>query len=192
MNANDAHWNDHRWTESQPRRLCIDFGKVVLHRHCVQCGRDFIADLSSGDRYAVFASAISFHRLENEITNRWLREPCTGSRLPRDDEDRTRKIAEFPVSEPTVPQAEGRLTSRTTPNFSSIGKLYEAEKRPHGGDRSSGHRVHLKTSERMASIPTNGTGAGPILQVVLTTNRRNTRAAADRAEGPSRRKRAGI
>jgi hypothetical protein len=75
----------------------------VLQRHCVQCGRDFITELSSGSRYAVFVSATSFYRLADEVTERWLREPCPGKRSPSDDEDRNKKIAQFTVSAAYVP-----------------------------------------------------------------------------------------
>jgi hypothetical protein len=50
-------------------------------------------DPSSGTAYAVLVSAMSFHRLEDEVTERWLKELCPGKRLPSDDADRGRKVA---------------------------------------------------------------------------------------------------
>jgi hypothetical protein len=95
----DVGSNNHQWLELKPRRLEIEPGKLVLQRHCVRCGRDFVTDVLSGSSYAVLVSAISFHRLEDEITEQWLRELCLGKRLPSDDEDRNREIAKLPVSE---------------------------------------------------------------------------------------------
>jgi hypothetical protein len=108
MEVRDANWNSHRWFLPQPRRLAIESGEPVLQRHCVQCGRDFITDLSLGSRYAVFVSATSFHRLADEVTERWLREPCLGKRPPSDEEDRNKKIAQFTVSQAQVPAPEPR------------------------------------------------------------------------------------
>jgi hypothetical protein len=113
--AGDASWNNHHWPESNPRLLQIETSRSVLHRHCVRCGRDFVTDLLSGKRFAVSVSAISFHRLEDEVTERWLREPCHGTRLPSDDADRIRKIAEFPVSEGyAVPRSPADLRRART------------------------------------------------------------------------------
>src|ERR1700751_2510146 len=95
----DAGWNNHHWPESNPRLLQIETSKSVLHRHCVRCGRDFVTDLLSGKRFAVYVSAISFHRLLGEVTKRWPRETCNGTPLPKQCGGRIRKIPGFPVSE---------------------------------------------------------------------------------------------
>jgi hypothetical protein len=104
MEMSDAGWNGHQWPQLNPRRVEIEPGKPVLQRHCIRCGRDFITDPSSGNRYVVFVSATTFHQLEDEVAERWLRELCPGRRLPSDDEDRKRKVAEILV---------GRRQSRT-------------------------------------------------------------------------------
>jgi hypothetical protein len=39
-------------------------------------------------RHAVYASVLCFYRLDDEVTQRWLSEPCPGKRLASDDEDR--------------------------------------------------------------------------------------------------------
>jgi hypothetical protein len=98
METSDAAWSSHRWMLPQPRRLGLESGQPVLQRHCVQCGRDFVTEVASGSCYAVFVSATSFYRLADEVTERWLREPCLGKRPPSDDEDRNKKIAQFTVS----------------------------------------------------------------------------------------------
>jgi len=97
--GSDDGWNDHRWSGLRPRRLYIEGNGPVLHQHCFRCGRDFIRDQSSARRFAVFVSAISFHQLDRRVTARWLRERCSGERLPSDDADRKERIAEFFVSE---------------------------------------------------------------------------------------------
>jgi hypothetical protein len=58
-------WNTHQWL-SNPRCLAIEPSNAVLHHHCVRCGRDFVSDPSSNGSYAVFVSAISFDRLQDE------------------------------------------------------------------------------------------------------------------------------
>jgi hypothetical protein len=54
----------------------------------VRCGRDIVTVLSSGSRHAVHVSMFCFYPLDDEVTERWLTEPCPGKRLPRDDDDR--------------------------------------------------------------------------------------------------------
>src|SRR6266550_2431801 len=98
MEANDESWNKHQWSQPKPRRVEIESAKPLLQRHCVRCGRDFVMDPSSGTTYAVFVSAMSFHRLEDEVTERWSREMCSGRRLPSDDADRNRKMSELRVT----------------------------------------------------------------------------------------------
>jgi hypothetical protein len=97
MEANDESWNKHQWSQPKPRRVEIESAKALLQRHCIQCGRDFVIDPSSGSTYAVLVSSMSFHRLEDEVTERWLKELCPGERLPSDDADRGRKVAELHV-----------------------------------------------------------------------------------------------
>jgi len=93
----DEAWNTHQWL-SNPRRLKIEPSNPVLQYHCVRCGRDFLTDPSSNIRYAVFVSVISFDHLTDEVTKRWLSEPCPGRHLSPDDDDRTKIVAAFRVS----------------------------------------------------------------------------------------------
>jgi hypothetical protein len=97
VKVEDETWNTHQWL-SNPRRLAIEPGTVVLQHHCVRCGRDFVMDPSSNSSCAVFVSAISFDQLSDDVARRWLSEPCPGRHLPTDDEDRTRIIAALRVS----------------------------------------------------------------------------------------------
>jgi hypothetical protein len=98
METDDAAWSSHRWLLPQPRRLEVESGEAVLQRHCVQCGRDFITRMTSGSRFAVFISATSFHRLVDEVTERWLRQPCPGTRTSSDEVDRSKRVAQYTVS----------------------------------------------------------------------------------------------
>jgi hypothetical protein len=103
----------HEWLESDPRRLQISPGLSVLHRHCARCGRDLLEDLTSRNRYAVIASAVSFYRLADEVTERWLREPCPGRYLSTDREDRTKKVAElFVCEDPRLRDSAQKLAER--------------------------------------------------------------------------------
>ena len=79
---------DHRWYGRREAHLKIESGAAVVQHHCGQCGRDIVTILSSGARHAVYASVLYFYRLNDEVTQRWLSEPCPGKRLASDDEDR--------------------------------------------------------------------------------------------------------
>jgi hypothetical protein len=93
-----ATWGDHQWFQPNPRRLELESGVSVFQRRCTRCGRDFLIDRSSGVRYAVHASIFSFHRLHDEVTQRWLNERCPGKRLPSDESDRQKRAAELRLS----------------------------------------------------------------------------------------------
>jgi hypothetical protein len=79
---------DHQWHERREPHLKIETGDAVVQHHCDRCGRDIVTVLSSGARHAVYASVFSFYRLDDELTQRWLSEPCPGERLARDDKVR--------------------------------------------------------------------------------------------------------
>jgi hypothetical protein len=95
VNGNSSEdWGNHQWVN--PREVKVAPGYSVTQRHCKRCGRDFITFVSSGERHAVFIGAISFYQLDDEVTKRWLNEPCPGVPRP-EDEDRSRRIAEWRV-----------------------------------------------------------------------------------------------
>lgn len=83
---------DHRWHKRSEPHLKIESGEAVIQHHCGRCGRDIVT-VPSGVRYAVYASALCFYRLDKEVTQRWLNEPCPGERLPNDDEDRKKFLS---------------------------------------------------------------------------------------------------
>ena len=113
MKVKDETWYAHQWLSS-PRRLAIEPGNAVLQHHCVRCGRDFVTDRSSNSTYAVFVSAISFDQLEDEVTKRWLSEPCPGRRVSSDDEDRNKIVVALPISHMPTDSPGSRL-SRNKP-----------------------------------------------------------------------------
>jgi hypothetical protein len=83
---------DHEWQERSEPHLRLDSGETVVEQHCHKCGRKIATVLSSGKRYAVYASVLYFCRLDDEVTLRWLSEPCPGEHLPSDDEDKKRRL----------------------------------------------------------------------------------------------------
>lgn len=93
-----SHESDHRWFQDKPRRLELESGETVLQRRCIICGRDFLIYQSSGDPWAVYVSAFSFHRLSEQVEQRWLSEPCPGKRLPSDVDDRTKRTTELRIA----------------------------------------------------------------------------------------------
>ena len=65
--------DEHEWLERKGRQVEIESGQA-LQFHCVRCGRDFIKVLPSGSHYAVYVSIVSFFRLDDKVTARWLSE----------------------------------------------------------------------------------------------------------------------
>lgn len=80
-------WQTHKWSEPNGRRVEIERGKPLIQRYCQACGRTFVEDLASKERYAVHVSALFFKRLSDEVSQRWLSTPCPGKRLETDVED---------------------------------------------------------------------------------------------------------
>jgi hypothetical protein len=95
-NHSPADLGSHEWVWPHDRRVEVEPGYMVAHRQCKRCGRNFITILSSGDCHAVFVGAVSFYRLDDEVTERWLREPCPRVLLPENG-DQERRVAELRV-----------------------------------------------------------------------------------------------
>jgi hypothetical protein len=68
MEVSDTRWNGHQW-QAQPRQHRIGAGTLVLHRHCVRCGRDFLTDLTSRRSRAAFVGAASFYQLDDIVSD---------------------------------------------------------------------------------------------------------------------------
>ena len=73
-------WETHDWSD---RPLEIDPGEKIIQFVCRKCARGFV-DNTSGRRYAIYASAFTVHRLSDEVTKRWLSEPCPNERQTAD------------------------------------------------------------------------------------------------------------
>jgi hypothetical protein len=98
METNFAAWNTHDWTS---RSLELVPGHRLIHYDCRECGRAFVDEYSTGERYAVHVSIFIFHRLSDEVTARWLSEGCPVKCRNADEEDReTRFIGRLSRSAP--------------------------------------------------------------------------------------------
>jgi cell division septation protein DedD len=160
-NPFDTSWSTHQWLTGRPRDFELESGDSVRQSHCVKCGRDFLTDLSSGSRHAVFVSVLSLCRLHEEITQRWLREPCPGNRLPADARDRGKRGAEFRISK----ELRGKDTGSCVQT-----------------DHRSTEGVHLGPA---GTIPTQKTG---LIQNILSRGAREDRLRSARFEiGPGGR-----
>jgi hypothetical protein len=81
----------HTWLRSNHgRRVISESGEQQSPQHCTRCRRNFVTDPISSEKYAVRVSLMHFSRLEDEITSRWLSEPCPRRHLPTDYNDRGR------------------------------------------------------------------------------------------------------
>jgi hypothetical protein len=69
-------WNTHDWFD---RPLEIDPREKFTQFICSKCARSFVID-DSGRRYAIHVSAFTIYRLSDEVTERWLAEPCPNQR----------------------------------------------------------------------------------------------------------------
>jgi hypothetical protein len=92
--TNLSAWNTHDWIT---RRLSLLPGHTLIEHGCHECGRSFVDECSTGERYAVHVSIFKLHRLSDEVTSKWLSQECPAARLMADDADRrTRFIGESP------------------------------------------------------------------------------------------------
>ena len=82
METNLSSWNTHDWSS---RRLKLVPGQPLIQQDCRECGRAFVDECSTGERYAVHVSIFKVHRLSDEVTSRWLFEKCPAER-PMTDE----------------------------------------------------------------------------------------------------------
>jgi hypothetical protein len=78
-------WKSHTWA-MPPRHLKLE-GVALIQYDCRGCGRHFVDEELSGQRYAVHVGLLNFDRLSEMVTVRWLAEPCPGKRLEGDSAD---------------------------------------------------------------------------------------------------------
>jgi hypothetical protein len=80
-----SRWTTHCWIG---RRLALGPGEPLIQHVCNDCGRAFVDECSTGERYAVHVSIFKVHRLSDEVTSRWLSEQCPAQALAGDEADR--------------------------------------------------------------------------------------------------------
>jgi hypothetical protein len=85
MEMNSCSWNTHDWIG---RRLKLVPGEALIQMGCRECGREFVDECTTGERFAVHVSIFKLHRLSAEVTARWLSQNCPGERPLADDADR--------------------------------------------------------------------------------------------------------
>jgi hypothetical protein len=90
-----SRWNTHCWIG---RRLGLAPGQALIQRVCNDCGRAFVDECSTGERYAVHVSIFKLHRLSDEVTSRWLSQQCPAQLLAEDEADRQTRY---------IPKADG-------------------------------------------------------------------------------------
>jgi hypothetical protein len=70
-------WPTHRWVPPLGRVLEIE-EQALRHFRCEACGRDFVEEMESGERYAVNVGTFGFERLSDESDR-----PMVKNCLPR-------------------------------------------------------------------------------------------------------------
>jgi hypothetical protein len=80
-------WSAHKCIPSEGRLVHVR-GKAFRHCRCEDCGRDFVEDVETLEQFAVNASSFDFDRLADEVSERWLSEPCPKKQLDLDVQDR--------------------------------------------------------------------------------------------------------
>ena len=85
METNLSSWNTHELTSN---RLELVPGHPLIQQGCRKCGRAFVDDCSTGERYAAHVLVFTLHRLSAQVTSRWLSEKCPGECLKTDEADR--------------------------------------------------------------------------------------------------------
>jgi hypothetical protein len=98
MSTNLNPWETHDWFD---RPLEIDPEQNLVQFICRKCARGFVND-ATGRRYAIHASTFAVYRLSDEVTARWLAEPCPLERQPHDQEARLTRQTNGSGVEPAI------------------------------------------------------------------------------------------
>ena len=81
MAENSSALDSHNW---ETRQIEIKPGIRATQQTCRRCLRHYIDEHASGAIYAVHVGMLQFNRLSEEVTGRWLTQPCPGRRLESD------------------------------------------------------------------------------------------------------------
>jgi hypothetical protein len=85
-------WNSHEWSAQEGHQVEIEAGKPLIQRHCTRCKRNFVENIASGERHAVYVSVFSMRKLPDSTTKQWLVDLCPGAPPSYDVEVRPRSI----------------------------------------------------------------------------------------------------
>jgi hypothetical protein len=80
MDSKITAWASHSWAIMIP-------GILPIRHACRHCGRMFVDDDRTGERYAITGGTLRLERLSDEVTNRWLDGFCPGRPLLCDEDD---------------------------------------------------------------------------------------------------------
>lgn len=70
-------WSTHRWLGSGGRALDLG-GQLKTEYVCINCKRHFVRIDQTGELFAAYPTVLDFDRLAQDVTERWLNEPCPG------------------------------------------------------------------------------------------------------------------
>jgi hypothetical protein len=89
MDSKITAWASHSWAIMIP-------GILPIRHACRHCGRMFVDDDRTGERYAITGGTLRLERLSDEVTNRWLDGFCPGRPLLSDEDDLKTRFGETP------------------------------------------------------------------------------------------------
>jgi hypothetical protein len=97
VEQNELH--THLWCNGNGLRRVEQDGKVLFHRKCLRCGRDFSFGQGADGLYrwqGVYVGIFRIERLTRDSSEKWLREPCPGEIRAEDYEVRAMRIEPKP------------------------------------------------------------------------------------------------
>jgi hypothetical protein len=68
---------DHLWAGSEPHEVMLNSKPFILYR-CSRCGREFAREPGQSNWKAVYVGALRVDFLDDELSRRWVSEPCPG------------------------------------------------------------------------------------------------------------------
>ena len=86
--SNELH--THLWIGGPTLEQVSQDGRTLLHHRCGRCWRDFGQGFDGVYSWeAVYVGVFRIERLSEDVTERWLLEPCPQQHHPEDDVART-------------------------------------------------------------------------------------------------------
>lgn len=90
MNSRNA-LDTHAWSNGTTPHQIQQSGRIFLHHHCSQCGREFSREFDGSDGsdwQAAYVGVIRIELLAESVSERWVSEECPKRLLPEDDATR--------------------------------------------------------------------------------------------------------